>query len=757
MDRELLLEIGCEEIPASWLAPLSRQLGERLGAELETFRISAGAPVETHATPRRLMAGVSRISERQTDLDEQVTGPAVAAAFGPDGQPTPAAVGFAKRGNVEPSALTVVENAKGKYVAYTRHERGRATVDVLPDVLAATIRGLSFPKAMRWDAWLDDGKGELTFGRPIRWILFLHGGRVVPFVIRRSNVAASPSVQDVRSGAVTYGHRVLAGSGRAGRALKVRSMSDYRAKLGEHFVLLEREERHARVARELDAHARRLGGRVSNAAGQSGLLQEVVDLMEYPTVVAGTYAAEFLSLPEEVLATTMIHHQHNFPVADDAGRLLPAFLAVTNIETDNARAIAVNQERVLTARLRDAQFFWGADRKATLDSRLDRLATLLFHKKLGSYRLKALRLEALAAWIAEHAFGAAADAAHARQAGRLAKADLVTGMVREFTELQGTMGGLYAKQEGLPEAVSKAIYFHYLPLGVEPNAPPARDALGAGAAAWAAVSVADKLDSVVGLFAAGERPTGTRDPLAMRRQAQGLLRVLVDLPELTGLDVSVSLQRLVEEVKGSFADPAVLPAAEAENAAVTTITADAAWRGDLTAFLVERLRFLFERRGFALDEINAVVPVGAPLEALAPLDLRRRLEALRGMRGSADFAALAAAFKRVKNIAKEHGGATTADAALAAAGDGERAEAALAADITARAPQIRGAAKTGDYAAAFRAAAGFRPSVDAFFADVLVMHDDPAVRARRLGLMAILRDLVMELADISEVGGERNG
>jgi len=746
MDRELLLEIGCEEIPASWLMPLSRQLGERLAAELVTFRISAGASVETHATPRRLMAGVSRISERQTDLDEQVTGPPVAAAFGPNGEPTPAAIGFAKRGNVEPSALTIVENAKGKYVSYARHERGKATVDVLPDVLGATLRGLSFPKAMRWDAWLDDGKGELTFGRPVRWILFLHGGRVVPFVIRRSALAQSPSVQDVRSGAVTYGHRVLAGSGRAGRALKVRSMADYRAKLGEHFVLLEREERHARVARELDAHARRLGGRVSAGSGHSGLLQEVVDLMEYPTVVAGTYAAEFLTLPEEVLATTMIHHQHNFPVADDTGRLLPAFLAVTNIETDNARAIAVNAERVLTARLRDAQFFWQSDRKAKLDSRLDRLGTLLFHKRLGSYRLKSLRLERLAGWTAEEGLKAPAEAAHARQAGRLAKADLVTGMVREFTELQGTMGGLYAKHEGQPEAVAKAIYFQYLPIGVEPTQPPTREALGAGAIAWAALSVADKLDSVVGMFAAGERPTGTRDPFAMRRQAQGLLRVLVDLPELTGLDTSVALAPLVDQVEAAFA-------AVTDETMTAPLAPRAEWVDELTAFLVERLRFLFERRGFAPDEINAVVPVGAPLEALAPLDVRRRLEALRGMRGSGDFAALAAAFKRVKNIAKEFAGATPSIESLGAEGD--PAEAALAADIRTRGPQIRAAAAAGDYATAFRTAAGFRASVDKFFADVLVMHDDPAVRARRLGLMAILRDLVIALADISEVGGER--
>jgi glycyl-tRNA synthetase beta chain len=452
----------------------------------------------------------------------------------------------------------------------------------------------------------------------------------------------------------------------------------------------------------------------------------------------------------------MIHHQHNFPVADDAGRLLPAFLAVTNIETDNARGIAVNAERVLTARLRDAQFFWQADRKGTLESRLERLGTLLFHKRLGSYRLKALRLEHVAGRIAGKFFKDEAAAAHAQQAGRLAKADLVTGMVREFTELQGTMGGLYARQEGLPEAVSKAIYFHYLPVGVEPNAPPSREVLGAGAVAWAAVSIADKLDSVVSLFAAGERPTGTRDPLAMRRQAQGLLRVLVDLPELTGVDASVGLAALVEEVAASFAADAVRTAAEAEHAGLPTLAADGDWRGELAAFLVERLRFLFERRGYAGDEINAVLPIGAPLEALAPLDLRRRLEALRGIRGSADFTALAAAFKRVKNIAKDHTGATSADGAVAAAAGGEAAEAALAAAITEREPQISNAAKAGDYAMAFRTAAGFRAPVDRFFTEVLVMHDDPAIRDRRLGLMAKLRDLVMKLADISEVGGERS-
>ena len=754
MDRELLLEIGCEELPAGWLPPLTRQLGERLAAQLAAFRIGVGAPIETHSTPRRLTAAIARISERQTDLDEQVTGPPASAAFAPDGQPTPAALGFARKAGVEPSALATVETPKGRYLAYTRHERGKATVDVLPDVLAATLRDLAFAKQMRWDAWLDDGRGEFTFGRPIRWILFLHGGRVVPFTIRRDALAQTSSVQDVRSGAVTYGHRVLAGSGRAGRALKVRSISDYRSKLGEHFVLLEREERHARVARELDAHARRLGGRVSGAGGaQTALLQEVVDLMEYPSVIAGTFAPDFLGLPEEVLTTTMIFHQHYFPVTDDAGRLLPAFLAVTNIETDNARAIAVNAERVLTARLRDAQFFWDADRRIPLDARLDRLGTLLFHKRLGTYRLKALRLERLAGWLAGEGFGAPGEAANARAAGRLAKADLVTGMVREFTELQGTMGGLYARHEGQPEAVARAIYHHYLPLGVEAGAPPARDALGPGAIPWAAVSAADKIDSVVGMFAAGERPTGARDPFALRRQAQGLLRVLVDLPELTGLEAPLSLDRLVTEAATVYQSSDIVAAAADEDLQLDSLTGQPEWLAELTRFLVDRLRFLFERRGYAYDEINAVVPAQGSL-AMAPLDARRRLEALREVRGSDDFIALATAFKRVKNIAKDvaSGAGAIGDATGTDAGDA--AERRLADEMRARGPQVETAAARGDYRAAFRLAAGFRESVDRFFTDVLVMHEDGAVRARRLALVARLRNLIVSLADISEIAPE---
>src|SRR6266849_3096974 len=536
MDRELLLEIGCEELPASWLPDLTNQVGEMVEAQLRAHRLPPESPVETYSTPRRLTVRIVRIPERQSDLEELVNGPPVSAAFTPDGTPTPAAIGFATKQGVEVGALERVQTPKGEYLAFRRKQRGKAAVDVLPGVLGGVLRGLAFPKSMHWDAMLEDGRGELLFGRPVRWMLFIYGGRVVPFAITRPAAAQTGQVQEVSTGAVTYGHRFLTTSGRAGRAIKVRSFDEYRARLLENFIILERGERHNKIARELDAKAQRLQGRVSRTVhSDSGLLHEVPDLVEYPSVVAGTFAIEFLELPEEVLTTTLIHHQHYFPVDGEDGKLKNAFLAVINTEPDNERTIARNAERVVTARLRDARFFWEAERKTTLEARIDRLGTLLFHKKLGSYKDKAERIERLARWIAAEAFGASDEVARqAAQAARLAKADLTTDMVREFTELQGTMGGIYAREQGLPEEVWKAIYFHYLPIAVEADAPPSRAQLGKAATTWAAVSLADKLDTIVGLFAAGEKPTGSRDPYGLRRAAHGVFKVLVDLPQLTG-------------------------------------------------------------------------------------------------------------------------------------------------------------------------------------------------------------------------------
>jgi glycyl-tRNA synthetase beta chain len=737
VDRELLVEIGCEEIPAGWLPGLTQQVGEALLAQLRAERLPPESPAETYSTPRRLTVRLAKLAERQNDLEEVITGPPVAAGFKPDGTPTPAASGFAAKQGVDVSALEQLATPKGQYLAFRKKQRGKAAVDVLPDVLGGTLRALTFPKLMHWDATLEDGRGELLFGRPIRWLLFLYGGRVVPFTITRASAAQTSQVQDITTGAVTYGHRFLTTSGRAGRAIKVRSFDEYRARLLENFVILERSERHNKIARELDAKAQRLQGRVSRIVrGETGLLEEVPDLVEYPSVVGGTFAMEFLELPDEVLTTTLIHHQHYFPVESDEGKLKNAFLAVINTEPDNERTIARNAERVVTARLRDARFFWDADRKATLESRLARLSTVLFHKKLGTYLEKAGRIAKLAGWIASEAFGADENtAALAARAARLSKADLTTDMVREFTELQGIMGGIYAREERHPEEVWKAIYFHYLPQGVEADAPPSREQLGKAAVTWAAVSLADKLDTISGLYAAGERFTGSRDPYGMRRQAHGVLKILVDLPELTGVDRPIALKSLLGEAVKPFLTFKGQPDAQLEP----------------YAFWDERLRHVLEQRGSQREHIRAVQAA----DNLTPLVARRKLEALPEFAGSAAFKQLATTFKRVKNIAKELKEDRPIDLEHLVSMLKEPAESVLVRELQQRMPRARSAASKDDYRGALTELAGLGPAVDRFFVEVLVMADDASVRKARLSLMAHLRDVVLDIADVSELAPEQ--
>ncbi|MDQ3212924.1 MAG: glycine--tRNA ligase subunit beta [Acidobacteriota bacterium] len=729
MDRELLIEIGVEELPAGWMPGLTRQLADRMGGRLAEFRLAVpGVPIETFSTPRRLTACVGRIAERQEDRDETISGPPVSAAVAADGTPTPAGLGFARKQGVAFEDLARLATPKGEYLAYHKRHRGRSAVDVLPELLSGVLRDLAFPKQMHWDAQLHDGRGELLFGRPIRWLLFLYGGRVVPFTIGRTPGAAGSQVLDVETGALTYGHRFLTTSGRPGRSIKVRSFDEYRAKLAEHFVVLEHSERRDRIARELESHARRLGGRV-HLKEHAALLEEVADLVEYPGVVAGFYDPAFLALPQEVLTTTLVHHQHYFPVVTDKGRLKEAFLAIVNTRPADERVIAKNAERVVSARLRDARFFWEADRKAPLESRLERLHTLQFHKKVGSYRDKTDRVSSLAEWIAADALGQPAEAEGAAKAARLAKTDLTTDMVFEFTELQGTMGGIYAREEGLPEQVWKAIYYQYLPVGVEADAPPSRQQLGAAAVSWAAVSLADKLDTFVSLSRAGERATGSRDPFGLRRQTQGAVRILMDLPELTGVDREIWLGPLLARAAAHAPDSTGPWTDEAAQAAL--------------AFAIERVRFALEHRGFPGEVVRAATPGGD----VSPLRARRVAEAIQGMRASEDFQGLAVLFKRVKNIAKERGD----DAPLDREALDEPAEKALLAELDLRRPRIERAVARSDYRAAFTDIAGLRAAVDRFFTEVFVMADDVRIRNVRLTLMAELRDLILHLADISEI------
>ena len=728
MDRELLLEIGVEELPASWLPVLTVQMAEKLEARLKEMRLTPDVKVETFSTPRRLTACVGRMPERQEDFDESITGPPLSAAFNTAGEPTPAALGFAKKQGVEFSAVERVETPKGTYIAVRKHHRGKSTVDVLPELLGGLLRDLAFPKQMHWDAMLEDGKGEFVFGRPIRWLLYLYGGRVVPFTIARTPGAAGAQVQEITSGAVTYGHRFLTTSGRAGRSVKVRTFDEYRAKLPEHFVVLEHSERRGRIARELETKARKLGGRVS-LRDHGALIDEVADLVEYPGVVAGFYPSEFLELPHEVLTTTLVHHQHYFPVVAENGELKEAFLAVVNTQPSDERLIAKNAERVVVSRLRDAKFFWEADRKIRLEDRLERLGTIVFHKKLpqNSYRDKAERVSRLAGEIARDVLGGSpAEGASAAQAGLLAKADLASDMVFEFTELQGVMGGIYARTEGLPEQVWKAIYYHYLPQSVEADAPPTRAQLGAAAKTWAAVSLADKADTLSALFAAGEKPTGSRDPFGLRRQAHGLLRVLVDLPELTGIDRPVTVGRIIGPLKQGGGPDATLE-----------------------TFLVERLRYVLEQRGFDARNVRAVTH--GSVDEMSPLIARRKLEVLPEFASSAEFTQLATAFKRVRNIARELPAGASEDLSALK----ESAEVALRDEIERRQQAIESAIAAGDYRRAFGEAARFGPSVDRFFADVFVMVDDQTLRTARLALMKRLESLILKLADISEIVAEK--
>ena len=741
MHRELLIEIGCEELPASWLAPLVGQLRDRVGARLKAARLACPTPPEAFATPRRLAVCAARVAARQPDVEETLTGPPVRAAVTAAGEPTPAALGFARKHGVSVDRLIRIETPRGAYLACRRRQRGQAARSVLGGVLAATLRDLAFPKQMRWDARLDDGRGDLPFGRPIRWLVFLFGGRVVPFEIARTPEAAARGVAPIRAGSTTRGHRFFARDGRPGRPVRVGSFDEYRKALKRRYVLLSREERRARIARKLETHAERLGGAVAVAGGAAPLLDEVPDLVEYPSVVAGRFPREFLALPEEVLKTTMIHHQHYFPVTAGGGRLTEHFLAVTNVPRDNVLAIARNSERVLVARLRDARFFWEADRRARLASRLDRLDTLRFHAKLGSYLDKARRIEKLAAAVAGDAFAAPGQVEHAARAARLAKADLTTDMVGEFPELQGVMGGIYAREDGEPEEVWRAVYHHYLPVGVAADAPPRPGDLGAAGVSWAAVALADKLDTLVGLFRAGERPRGARDPFGLRRQAHGVFGILVDLPELTGLAARPGLGRLVaaaEAAHGAGGESADAP--------------DAAER--LQQFLLERLRFVLEQRGHDVRNVRAVTQPWPSWRAVVPLDARRKLEALTGFTGSAGFQQLAALFKRVRNIARGLSDAEFADveagrAALSGAPP-EPAEAALTAELDQRRPAIAAAVAAGTgYPAAFAEAAAFGPAVDRFFTDVLVMAGDPGLRRRRLALLKRLEHLILQLADVS--------
>jgi glycyl-tRNA synthetase beta chain len=720
---EFLLEIGFEEMPASWLEGLGQQarvLYERLASEQHL----APTGVECFFTPRRLVVA-AQVAARQADREERVWGPSLKVAKGADGAWSNAATGFAKKVGTTADALDV--SAKSPevpgdvYLSFVKKTPGRASSEVLPSVVAALLRGLAFPKRMSWDAWLDDGKGAFPFGRPIRWLVLLLDGAVVPFSIYEL-VGGQKGPIVVASGDRTFGHRFLPRDSKE-RSVAVRSLADLREGLRRLFVLLDPKDREGRVGEQLAKH--NSGRPVANDHGLAG---EWRDLVEYPTVLAGPVPAEFRSLPTEVLETVLVHHQKYVPLL--AAGQVERFAAVTNGDGGNAEAVVRNMERVVVARLRDAAFFFAEDRKRRLEDRVADLAGVTFHRDLGTYGDKAARLEALVTAIAEESRLPSGPGAVARAAARLCKADLTTLMVREFPELQGVMGGLYLRHDGADEDAVRAVQWHYHPVSVEEGTAPAPAFEGRDTTAFAAVALADKIDTLAGYFGLGLVPTGSSDPFGLRRAAQGVVRVLLDFwPAGSGRP---SLRRLVARAFEGFVSAGKLKRNRHEA------------QHDLEGFLLDRLRYVLVARGFPADEVEAVLAAREPDALDDPHEAWLRLRALHRVRSEAteDFAHLAVAFKRAKNILGDQEPPPVAPALFQ-----EEAEGGLHRAVSG----LLGG--DGGYEARLRALASLRAPVDRFFDDVLVMAEDPQVRANRLGLLASAVALFYRIADISRLGG----
>lgn len=701
---ELLFEIGCEEIPAGMLPRATQEFQGILEKLLAAENLDQGATVETFSTPRRLVARVQGLRLRQADVSKEVTGPPKSVAFDNVGAPTRAAQSFAEKQGVPLSEIYFIHTPRGEYLAARQVKAGRATADVLAELLPRAIHDFSWPRSMTWT-----GQSGARFIRPIRWLVAVLEGRAIKF-----------SFGGVVSGDVTRGHRFL-GKG----AIRVTSFSDYESKLRKNGVIVRPELRRAKIEKELAVHAARGGYHVHPDAA---LLEQVTYLNEFPTVIEGEFAPEFLDLPDEILVTVMRDHQKYFAAEKRGGELAPRFLAVINLEKDARGLVRAGHERVLRARFADARFFWESDQKCRLADYLPRLERVTYESRLGSYRDKVERTRTLARWLAEQWFNGGILQAHVSEADRaaeLAKCDLATEMVREFPELQGIVGGLYARAQGEPAEVADAVYDHYRPAGMDDPIP--RNLTGC------AVALADKLDAIAGCFTVGAVPTGSSDPYALRRAALGIVKIILEKK----LPVSLSLATAAA-VKGLLTHPPKRGATPAQET-------------QMLDFVLERARFVFrERDGFGYDEVNAVLRA----EADDLVDVRKRLDALRAIRKSKNFEPLAVSFKRVRNILEKSAPAASdghaADPALFE-GDAEKA---LFRAMREASPKVQAEKRHGKYKEALEMIATLRPHVDRFFVEVMVMAEKEEVRRNRLALLGELLREFSTIADFSELGGE---
>jgi glycyl-tRNA synthetase beta chain len=690
--RDFLVEIGTEELPPKSLLDLAQAFADGVAKGLDSAGISHKA-VERFATPRRLAVRVRRLDERQPDRAIERRGPPLKAAFDAQGAPTQAALAFARSCGVDVTALERQETPKGAWLVHRGVEPGARTTDLLPGIVQAALDALPVAKRMRW------GDGEAEFVRPVHWVLMIYGRDWVPCTIL--GVPASN---------VTFGHRFM-----APRALRISSPAAYVQTLHRRGrVLADIHERRETIRQGVAAAATQAGG---EAVIEEALLDEVTALVEWPVALAGRFDERFLELPPEVPIATMQDHQRYFPVRDAQGRLMPLFITVSNIESRDPAQVVAGNERVVRPRLSDAAFFWTTDRQLRLDARCEALKRVTFQTQLGSLHDKVERVRILAKRLAGSIGG---DAALADRAAQLSKCDLLTSMVGEFPELQGLMGRYYARHDGEPEEVCEALREQYLPRFSGDELPQTRPGM--------AVSIADKLDTIAGIFATGQKPTGTRDPFGLRRAALGLLRTVLEHR------LDLDLRDLIALALESLPFPAPQATAEA-----------------VYDYVFERLRAYYVEGGGAHPVTPEMFDAVFATRPGSPLDFDQRLTALGAFLRLPDAQSLAAANKRIANILRkaiEPVGESFEVAQLI-----DPVELILGEQVAAVARKVEPMFQRREYTEALRTLAILRPAVDAFFDSVMVMTDDPSLRANRLGLLRRMQGLFLRAADLSRLPG----
>jgi glycyl-tRNA synthetase beta chain len=691
---DLLVEVGTEELPPAALGDLGRAFFDGMLDGLAEARLDFDRESSRwFATPRRLAVRVAGLEGRQADRETERRGPAVKAAFDDDGNPTKAAEGFARSVGAAVADLDRKATDKGEYLVYQLVEPGRTVAEILPGLLRDVLERLPTPRRMRW------GAGDAAFVRPVHWLVLLHGSDVVP-----------GEVFGISAGCASRGHRF-----HHPEPVELASAADYEAALEKACVVAGLAERRRRIAEQVDQAAAGLGG--ESAAGP-GLLDEVAALTEWPVAIAGRFDRAFLALPPEVITTTLEHHQAFFPVRSKDGELTEHFVGVANLESRDPAVVRQGYERVIRPRLADARFFFEQDRRQTLAGRLPALEGMLFQKDLGTLRQKTRRNQSLAGHIAGLL---GTDPAGPERAAELAKCDLVTLMVGEFPELQGTMGRYYAGFDGEDAEVARTVEEHYKPRFAGDTIP--------GSMTGRIVAVADKVDTLTGIFAAGLKPTGAKDPFSLRRQALGVCRILIE-GELD-LDLASLIEQAAAGLEGQLAVSAEV-------------------RDEVLDYCMERLRGYYADRGVSHDVFEAVLAT----RPTRLMDFDRRVAACRAFRALPEAAALAAANKRIRNILRQAGelDGTQVDGALVEAGE----ERALADAVEDKSRSIEPLMAEREYERALTELAGLRDTVDAFFDHVMVMAEDERLRRNRLALLARMNRMFLDIADVSRLDLEES-